>query len=750
MKLSLSMKLILSVGLTFLLCIFIWASLNIKHQKEKMMKDIMANTDRLGNTIRLGAHYAMMLNSRDDINQIIKNVGRQKEIETIRIYNKEGRIKFSNQPEEVDKSTNIRDEACSVCHYTEPPLTRLSLEEKTRIFQSDEGHRLLGTISPIYSEPGCSGDCHFHKEGEIVLGALDLVVSLKETDKAILRFEQGVIVFAAILFFVTSFLIFGVVLKFVSRPIHRLIKETDDIARGRYGAQVVLGQSDEMALLAGAVNRMSQKIGEKQDALNRQVTEYQRLFDNVPCMISIQDRDYHLVRFNRKFAEKFDPSVGDYCYQAYKGLNEKCPNCPVEKTFEDGLSHTTEEAAVNRDGTYVYWMVMTAPIQNKKGEIVAAMEMSLDITHRKQLEEELSQSQKKYLDIFNNMPNPVFVLKTSDLSIIDCNDSVKSVYDYTKKELMNQSFLNFFDESEREHYESVMKSASVVNKAVQRTKNGRLLYVNIRISPSNNLGEDVYLVTTSDITKRLETEQQLMHAAKIATLGEMATGVAHELNQPLSFMKTTSSFFIDKIRQNQTIDERILLPMLEKIDANVDRASRIITHMRNFARKSDLHLEKVQINDIIGKALEIFSQQLKLREIEVIWEPDPDLPMVMGSLSQLEQVFINLLVNARDAIEENGAGSDERKIMLKTESDTEQVNVYIRDTGKGVSSEIADKIFEPFFTTKEVGKGTGLGLSISYGIVKECGGDIKFDKQYEHGACFKLTFPAASEQEEIY
>jgi histidine kinase len=250
---------------------------------------------------------------------------------------------------------------------------------------------------------------------------------------------------------------------------------------------------------------------------------------------------------------------------------------------------------------------------------------------------------------------------------------------------------------------------------------------------------------TSDITKRLETEQQLIQASKMATLGEMATGVAHELNQPLSVIKTASSFSINKIEKHEPIADEILFNILMKIDSNIDRATKIINHMRQFARKSDMDLEKVQLNDVLKRAFEIFSQQLKVRGIEVQWHMEKKLPRIYADPSRLEQVFINLLLNARDAIEEKWdyakSTEGEKKIILKTMCDRQWVICEVCDTGKGVSDAIADKIFEPFFTTKEVGKGTGLGLSISYGIIKDCGGSIRVDPNDPEGTCFVLKFP---------
>ncbi|RJP77147.1 MAG: PAS domain S-box protein [Desulfobacteraceae bacterium] len=749
---SLASKLIVTVGLTLLLSICTWAYFSIQYQKEKMMNEIIAGGARLTDTIKLGTHYAMMLNSRDDINQIIKNIAKQKEIESIRIYNKEGQIKFSNTASEVDQVTNIKNEACYVCHRTDPALTTLDLHERTRIIESSAGYRRLGIISPICNEPGCTtSDCHVHPEGKKILGALDVVVSLAETDREILFFEKGIIGLGIFVFVLTALIISVFVVRFIARPVRLLIDGTRKIAAGDYVSTVNLDQKDEMGVLASSVNRMGRSIHEKQSALNRQRYEYQNFFEQVPCIITVQDHDFKILRYNREFAERFNPRTDEYCYAAYKGRSEKCPDCPVEKTFQDGQSHVGEQTGLNRDGTMTYWLVRTSPIRDEEGRIIAAMEMSLDITKHRQLEEKLAASEKKYYAIFNNIPNPVFVLNRDSLEILDCNESVRTVYGYDKADIIDTSFLRLFQNGDPVAYEQEIREKSVMNKLKHITKDGKTIYVNIRISPSEYDGQKVFLVTSSDITKRLETEQQLMHAGKIATLGEMATGVAHELNQPLSVIKTASCFFMKKIERKEHFEEDVLHTMLEKIDRNVDRATRIINHMRQFARKTEQDLKKVDINRVMESAFDIFSQQLKIRGVETVWEIDEHLPMIIGDAGRLEQVLINLLLNARDAIEEKEKRIDpddltseawEKKIYLRSRLEDQKVIVEVEDTGQGIPPDIQDKIFEPFFTTKEVGKGTGLGLSIGYGIVKDCGGDILVKSTPGSGACFTLLFPA--------
>ncbi|MBW2593732.1 MAG: PAS domain S-box protein [Deltaproteobacteria bacterium] len=749
---SLATKLILAVGIVLLLSVSIWAYININYQKKRVMDDIVNQTDRLSTTIKLGTHYSMMLNSRDDINQIITNIGRQEEILGIRIYNKEGQIKFAGNIDEINRTAELDADACVICHQAALPLTELDLSQRIRITESDQGQRRLGIISPIYNEPGCATDaCHVHPHDKKVLGVLDVVVSLAQTDKEILTFERGILVLAGFVFLATSGFIFLIVYRCVKQPINNLVRSTKMIARGEHVSEDETESRNELGLLSTAVSEMGHKIRKKQDELEKQRNKYQKLFELVPCIITIQDRNYKLLRYNSEFADRFNPDPGDYCYHVYKGRNTKCENCPVEKTFKKGGSHYGEEQGINKDGSTTHWVAKTSPIRDPDGKIVAVMEVCLDITRRRVLQKRLERSEKKYHSIFENIPMPVFVLDLNTLNILDCNDSMSGVYGYEKAELINKCFLELFRKTDRDHYAFKILTSSLIVQAKQRCRNGRIIIVNIRISPTEYQGQRVLLAITSEITKRLETEQQLIQSGKMATLGEMATGIAHELNQPLSVIKTASSFFMKKIRKNEPIKPDILLSLSEEIDQHVDRAAQIINHMRQFGRKSNLRFEMVTVNDILKKAIEIFNRQLKLRGIGVVWELADELPPVMGEPSRMEQVFINLLINARDAIEDRWSDTmvdnlleispEQRRITIGSNLKDNMVQVSIEDTGKGVPPEIRDKIFEPFFTTKEVGKGTGLGLSISYSIVRECHGDIEIMNDKRGGACFVIRFP---------
>jgi C4-dicarboxylate-specific signal transduction histidine kinase len=236
----------------------------------------------------------------------------------------------------------------------------------------------------------------------------------------------------------------------------------------------------------------------------------------------------------------------------------------------------------------------------------------------------------------------------------------------------------------------------------------------------------------------------------MATLGEMATGVAHELNQPLSAIQIGTDFFRNMVRQGREIPSDEMVTVSEQIGEQVARAVGIINHLREFGRKAEIQPEKVDINQPLNGVFTLLSQQLKLRGIKVMLNLKENLPPIMGDSNRLEQVFIDLIINSRDSMEEkqNRAGDADIDNILTVRSFQEdgQVVVTITDTGLGISDEAQSRIFEPFFTTKEVGKGTGLGLSISYGIVKDYNGTIEVESEVDKGTTFKITFPACEEE----
>lgn len=267
--------------------------------------------------------------------------------------------------------------------------------------------------------------------------------------------------------------------------------------------------------------------------------------------------------------------------------------------------------------------------------------------------------------------------------------------------------------------------------------------------------------TKRDITEGTILEEsvntmraQLIQADKLATLGEMATGMAHEINQPLNAIALISTAFRKYMQKKMLTDEK-LTEGLRDIDAMVKRMSRTVAHVRSLARQDFADLEMVDCTATVNDACALMSKQMRMHEIEVSLDSEPGLPRIKGKPHQLEQVWINFIANACDAMDEKQEKVAQgvlnfpgyRKMLRITLSHDKESNVVLAvfsDNGIGLTGEQASKVFEPFFTTKEVGKGSGLGLAISRGIVQNHQGRIEIEGRPGEGAILKVYLPVTS------
>lgn len=290
-------------------------------------------------------------------------------------------------------------------------------------------------------------------------------------------------------------------------------------------------------------------------------------------------------------------------------------------------------------------------------------------------------------------------------------------------------------------------------------KNGEPLWANVASSPATYEGGPAILVNVYDITDRKESErkqhelaelarkqeEQLIHSTRLAELGEMAAGVAHELNQPLTGIRNfarNAFYMMDKnVGSPEEVKENLRL-----ISDQVDRAAKIISQMRELTRRSERQFARVDLNGIIRETVEFLSPQMKLSGVEVALDLADGLPEILGDRIRLEQVLLNLLTNARQAMEL----TEKRRLTVRsrlTAGSDRPVAVEVADTGKGFAREVAEKLFTPFFSTKKVGHGTGLGLSISLSIIKDHQGVIEAKGEPGKGATFTIRLPLPTEHE---
>jgi PAS domain S-box-containing protein len=342
--------------------------------------------------------------------------------------------------------------------------------------------------------------------------------------------------------------------------------------------------------------------------------------------------------------------------------------------------------------------------------------------------------------------------------INEWNQKAVEITGYQKNEAMHCNFVNELvaDENktavkrvldnalkgdETANYEFALTTRSgekisvLLNSTTRRDASGKIIGV-------VGVGQDITELNKLRVEQereRKEASAQIIQSSKLATLGEMATSVAHELNQPLNVIRMAAGNSRRKISKG-IAEPEYLNDKLKRIEEQTARAAAIIDHMRMFGREAKERPEPVDPRNVVMNALSLMGEQLRLAGIEIATELPEDCSFILGHTIQMEQVILNLLTNSRDAMAESGK---EAKITLRVFEDDKGVHITSEDTGGGIPEDVLSRIFEPFYTTKEMGKGTGLGLSVSYGIVRDMYGTIVAEN-VDNGARFTITLPTVS------
>ncbi|MGC4048203.1 MAG: ATP-binding protein [Paludibaculum sp.] len=246
------------------------------------------------------------------------------------------------------------------------------------------------------------------------------------------------------------------------------------------------------------------------------------------------------------------------------------------------------------------------------------------------------------------------------------------------------------------------------------------------------------LIIFDDITDREDLERRLVQADKLSSIGLLAAGVAHEVNTPLAVISTYAQMLAKQVHGDEQKSK-----LLEKIAKQTFRASEIVNSLLNFSRTSTTEYEEMDLNKVIRETLSLMEHQFDKHAIQIEVDLEEGAPLIRGNAGKLQQVFLNLFLNARDAMSNLPTGQA-RRLSLKTRGEASSIRVEVRDSGAGIPRDLQSRIFDPFFTTKGMQKGTGLGLSVTYGIVEEHGGMIEVESNPGEGALFRLEFPAAS------
>ncbi len=459
------------------------------------------------------------------------------------------------------------------------------------------------------------------------------------------------------------------------------------------------------------------------------------IFDNFPDMYFIVESDGKIIKAN-KFAEnllanelKKEENFFDMIELCDRNSSE---NLFTETKLENVSKSTKTRLFINRN----YFDVNITFIPSFNGQTENFIIIARDITEEKQKEIELT----RFFNIAENSVNPIQI---TDLNgrMIYVNRAFENASGYSKEELLGKNPRIFgsgkLSSSFWDKMWATISSGKVwVGEIENRKKNGEPFFTQLLISPIIDKDNNVtgYFGIHRDLTEKRTFERQLIHSQKMESIGTLAAGIAHEVGNPLASISA-----LVQVAQRST-KEPIVIEKLGLVKSQITRISKIIRDLVDFSRPSNYDLKYTDINKVLTEAIEITKVGTKAKDITFEVELSNMLQNLPLIADQIQQVFLNILLNAVDAISEKKNKFNE-KIIIKSFSENDYVIITFTDTGPGISEENLNKIFEPFFTTKKEGKGTGLGLWVSYGIVKSFQGEIKVSSKLGKGTTFTIKLP---------
>lgn len=569
--------------------------------------------------------------------------------------------------------------------------------------------------------------------------------------------------------------------RVLTRRIGELTQATARMLDGDLSQRVEIRGRDEVGVLGLSFNRMASQIQEYTNSLQRMVDErtrelaesrerYRELSGFLNSILqsatqyAIMALDFRgqIMEFNKGAERLFGWTKEEVVLKQNVGIT--IPPEDKERGIQKQIASRTrseglcelEMERVRKDGSRFPAHSVVTAMTDAGGRVTGFVEIVRDLTRRRLLERQLRET-KEFLE--NVMASSVDGIVTTDLKgyITFLNRGMEQMLHYSWQELLgthiSKLYLRGIDEA-RQIMAALRAKERVSNYEMQfLRKDGQVLYIMnsasmLRDAEGNAIGT---VGVFKDLTeqkkleaKLKETQAHLIEASKLRALGELVAGVAHELNNPLMASQTILHVLEKEVGGDCAHKDR-----LEVIRRCNERIARIVDHLREFSRQSKLELRPLDINLPVENALLITGQQLLDHQIRLEKHLGHGVPKVMGDANQLEQVFLNLLSNARDALDEvEGV----RELIIETRWEERAGHIWsvasFRDTGPGIPPEILDKVMEPFFTTKPVGRGTGLGLSLCFKIVEDHGGRLELQSQVGVGTEARVLLPALMDSDE--
>lgn len=423
----------------------------------------------------------------------------------------------------------------------------------------------------------------------------------------------------------------------------------------------------------------------------------------------------------------------------------------ISATLND-ISRTMDYRIVWTDGSVRWVHAQWGPQYDDHGQIIAQFGFLQDLTEQKKNENALRESEKMYRTLLNASPEGIIIMDLKGY-ITEISNIILEIFGAgDKNEFIGVPFFYFIPSTEVKKMKDILSNAQseglIQNIEFILTRKNQSQFIcelSITLIQEADGKPDAYMAIIRDISQRKKIEQQLNRSERMVSLGEMASGMAHEINQPLLSITLGIENLFMKIQQAKAVDESYFHNKSEKIFEDILRIGRIIDHVRAFSRDHDEYIfTSFDINDSIKNAISMISEQFKHHGIRMTIQLDKKVHPIIGNTYRFEQVILNLLTNAKDTLEETMKTSKsdfEKTIVIRTYHDDHTNFIEVKDNGNGIKPDVIDRIMLPFYTTKEAGKGTGLGLSISFGIIKELKGSIDVESNPLSGTTFRITLP---------
>jgi PAS domain S-box-containing protein len=501
---------------------------------------------------------------------------------------------------------------------------------------------------------------------------------------------------------------------------------------------------------------MYRDITEKQEYEQRYKTseqDYRRLFENVRCGVYISSKEGKFVDANQALIDMLG-------YESKQTLLSIDITADLYLKSEDrrrfqemieskGQVNDYEVTFKRADGIPIPVSLTSQVRYDAEGSVLGYEGIIVDLSRRKMIETKLKEALAFLENIIQSSPNGIMVTDMNG-SIMVCNKAMEEILGYSKDEIRRLNIRDIYEEGMAKRMMEMMRSPdhggvgrlnSFPMTNVRRDGTiveGHLSAAIVYDSKGHEIASVGIFV---DLRERLamerklrETQEQLFRSEKLASIGRLAAGVAHELNNPVAGIMLCGQLVMEQLSQGSPA-----ISNQQRVLDQAQRCKKIVEGLLDFARQREPETKPLDLNDIIESTFSLIGNQSAFHNIEIVKELDPCLPPILGDRSQLQQVFVNLAINAAEAM---GTGG---RLSVVSSFDAQFVRVAFTDTGCGIAAEHADKIFEPFFTTKADLKGTGLGLAVSHGIIKKHGGTLSFQSNVGSGTTFTVQLPQAPE-----